>query len=199
MSACGELSAWPYFVREAVRRHALARAFWELRHQQVLGDVVAALQTRDIEPVLFKGTALAYGLYANPVWRERSDTDMIVAQKDWGRASDMLVSLGFRRNAGVSGEFVSYQDSYTKESEGGGRHTIDLHRRINNSELLCRLFRTRSCAPKPANCKRCAKGRGPPARACSTAGVPAPCDPQTQSLHHRPRPILWWRSPDLAL
>ncbi len=134
------LSAWPYAVREAVRQHTLARAVWELRHQQVLGDVVAALRTRDIEPVLFKGTALAYGLYANPVWRERSDTDMIVAEEDWGRASDTLVSLGFRRNAGASGEFVSYEDSYTKESEGGDRHTIDLHRRINNSELLSRLF-----------------------------------------------------------
>jgi hypothetical protein len=134
------LSAWPYAVREAVRQHALACAFWELRHQHVLGDVLTALRTRDIEPVLFKGTALAYGLYANPVWRERSDTDMIVAEQDWRRASDTLISLGFRRNAGVSGEFVSYQDSYTKESEGGGRHTIDLHRRINNSELLSRLF-----------------------------------------------------------
>ena len=151
------LSAWPYSVREAVRRHALARAFWELRHQQVLDEVVAALRTKDIEPMLFKGTALAYGLYANPVWRERGDTDMIVAQQDWGRASDTLVSLGFRRNAGVSGEFVSYQDSYTKESEGGGRHTIDLHRRINNSELLSRLFsyaelRAEACQ-LPALCK----------------------------------------------
>ena len=140
MSACGELSTWPYAVREAVRQHALARAVWELRHQQVLGDVLTALRTRDIEPVLFKGTALAYGLYANPVWRERSDTDMIVAEQDWGRASDTLISLGFRRNVGVSGEFVSYQHSYTKENDGGGRHIIDLHRRISNSELLSRLF-----------------------------------------------------------
>ena len=151
------LSAWPYPVREAVRRYALAGAGWELRHQQVLSDVVAVLRTSDIEPVLFKGTALAYSLYANPVWRERSDTDMIVAPHDWGRASDALISLGFRRNMGVSGEFVSYQDSYTKESGDGGQHTIDLHRRINNSELLSRLFsyeelRAEACQA-PALCK----------------------------------------------
>jgi hypothetical protein len=153
-----QLSTWPCSVRQAVRRHALAGAFWELRHQQILGDVLAALRTRDIEPVLFKGTALAYSLYENPVWRERSDTDMIVAQQDWRRASEALVSLDFRRNAGVSGEFVSYQDSYTKESEGGGEHTIDLHRRINNSELLSRLFsyeelRAEACQ-LPGLCKR---------------------------------------------
>jgi hypothetical protein len=150
-------SAWPHSVREAVRQHALAGAFWELRHQQILADVVAALRRSDIEPVLFKGTALAYGLYANPVWRERSDTDMIVAQQDWDRASDALVSLGFRQGAGVSGDFLSYQNSFTKESEGGGWHTIDLHRRINNSELLSRLFSYEElraeARPLPALCK----------------------------------------------
>jgi Uncharacterised nucleotidyltransferase len=105
----------------------------------VLTEAVAALREKNIEPVLFKGTALAYSLYPNPVWRSRGDTDMIVAPQDWGRASEALVALGFRRDTGVSGEFVSYQDSYTKEVDSG-RHTIDLHRRINNSELLSRLF-----------------------------------------------------------
>jgi hypothetical protein len=151
------LSAWPSSVREAVRGHALAQACWELRHQQVLGEVVPTLRTRDIEPVLFKGTALGYSVYANPIWRPRGDTDMIVAHQDWGHASETLVALGFRRNTGVSGEFVSYQDSYTKETEDGGQHTIDLHRRINNSELLSCLFsyaelRAEAC-PLPALCQ----------------------------------------------
>ncbi len=133
------LLTWPSSVRDAVRRHAFFQAFWELRHQQVLTEAVAALRAKNIEPILFKGTALAYSLYPNPVWRSRGDTDMIVAPQDWARASEALVALGFRRVTGVSGEFVSYQDSYTKEINSG-RHTIDLHRRINNSELLSRLF-----------------------------------------------------------
>ena len=106
---------------------------------------------------MFKGTALAYGVYANPVWRDRGDTDMIVTHQDWGRASETLVALGFRRNTGVSSEFVSYQDNYTKETQGGGQHTIDLHRRINNSELLSRLFSYSELQaeawPLPALCK----------------------------------------------
>jgi hypothetical protein len=82
---------------------------------------------------------------------------MIVAQQDWGHASETLVTLGFRRNTGISGEFVSYQGSFTKEIESGGQHTIDLHRRINNSQLLSRLFsyaelRTEAC-PLPALCE----------------------------------------------
>jgi len=133
------LATWPPSVRDVIRRHTLGRAVWELRHRQLLTEAVAALRAKNIEPVLFKGTALAYGLYPNPVWRSRGDTDMIVAPEDGSRASEALVALGFRRDTGVSGEFVSYQDSYTKEIDSG-RHTIDLHRRINNSELLARLF-----------------------------------------------------------
>jgi hypothetical protein len=99
-----QLSAWPSSVQEAVRRRALAQALWELRHQQVLGELIDALST-SIEPVMLKGTALAYGLYANPVWRARGDTDMIVAHQDYVRASETLLALGFRPNTGVSGEF----------------------------------------------------------------------------------------------
>ena len=129
------LVAWPASIRERIRRHSLAQAFWELRHQQVLGDVVAALSKKGIEPLLFKGTALAYGLYANPVWRARGDSDIIVPPGDARVTGELLQSLGFERDPSMS-----YQESYTLTTQDGGIHSIDLHRRINNSELLMRLF-----------------------------------------------------------
>jgi hypothetical protein len=134
------LPTWPTSVREAVRRHAIARAFWELRHQQILCGVLDALSKRSIEPLMFKGTALAYGLYPNPVWRARSDTDIIVSPNDACLAREVLKSLGFNRNQSVSGELISYEDCYTLTIKDGGVHSIDLHRRINNSELLGRIF-----------------------------------------------------------
>jgi hypothetical protein len=134
------LAAWPASIRERIRRHSIAQAFWELRHQQVLTDVVAAMSKKGIEPIFFKGTALAYGLYANPLWRARADSDIIVSPGDARVTGEVLQSLGFKRGQGVSGELISYQDSYALTVEGGGKHSIDLHRRINNSELLMRLF-----------------------------------------------------------
>src|SRR5262249_23081664 len=74
------LSAWPPSVRNALRTRALAQTCWELQHQQSLDDIVASLRRQGIEPVFFKGTALAYGLYTSPVWRDRGDTDMIVPE-----------------------------------------------------------------------------------------------------------------------
>src|SRR5262249_8171279 len=46
----------------------------------------------------------------------------------------------FERNANIPGELVSYQESWTLNSPEGSRHSIDLHRRINNSEVLSRLL-----------------------------------------------------------
>ena len=150
-----QLTSWPAGVREGVGARARAQTFWELRHQPLIAEVLARLGERGIEPVLFKGTALAYGLYRNPVWRARGDTDMIVAPHDWNTAAQALEALGFQRSAGVSGEFVSYQASFTRDI-GGGAHTIDLHRRINNSELLSRLFSydelRAGAVPLPALC-----------------------------------------------
>ena len=116
-----------------------------------------------IEPVFFKGTALAYGLYANPVWRDRGDTDMIVPQDASPRRRRADV-VGLSTQHAVSGEFVSYQDSYTKECKDGGRHTIDLHRRINNSELLSRLFSYAELRAEACALPRCARGRWPSAQ-----------------------------------
>lgn len=134
-----QISSWPGGVREQLNQRALAQAFWDLRHEQVIAEALAALIKKNIEPVLFKGTALAYGLYRNSLCRSRGDTDMIVASQDWSLASEILVGLGFQRAIGVSGELVSYQDCYIREF-GGDRHAIDLHRKINNSQFLSRLF-----------------------------------------------------------
>jgi Uncharacterised nucleotidyltransferase len=133
-------AGWPQTVLEAVRRVALAQAMWELRHQQVLTQLIAALRKSSIASILLKGTSLAYDLYPNPVWRARGDTDIIVPSHDVARCREVLLSQGFERNASIPGELVSYQENWTLKSPEGSRHSIDLHRRVNNSEVLSRLL-----------------------------------------------------------
>jgi hypothetical protein len=133
-------SDWPIAIRQELRRQATSGAMWELRHQQVLTRMLAVLAAIDVRPVLFKGTALAYSLYANPVLRSRSDTDLVVAPESVERVDAALKEHGFARDIAVSGDFVSYQACYTHEEDGGETHTLDLHWRINNSEVLARLF-----------------------------------------------------------
>src|SRR5262249_3727726 len=105
------LSAWPASVRNALRTQALAQTCWELQHQQSLNEVVASLRRERIDPVFFKGTALAYGLYASPVWRDRGDTDIIVPEVVSNRAAKVLISLGFRPDFAAGGDLGTYQQS----------------------------------------------------------------------------------------
>jgi hypothetical protein len=65
------LKEWPPAVRDWIRRHSIAQAFWEIRQKQIMTEVFAALSKKGVEALLFKGAALAYGLYSNPFWRAR--------------------------------------------------------------------------------------------------------------------------------
>lgn len=148
-------AAWPAAVLQALRHAAIGHAVWELRHQQLLARTLGELHGAGIEPVLIKGTPLAYSLYSSPLLRTRGDTDLVIAHNERQRVHDTLLALGYQRNTGVSGDFVSYQASYTSEADGGA-HTLDLHWKINNSQLLSQLFsydELRTAAePLPALC-----------------------------------------------
>lgn len=133
-------SEWPVAILQALRARALQQAMWELRHQEVLKQTLASLLALGVQPILVKGTALAYSLYADPALRTRGDTDLIIPLDATQRVHDALLSLGFERNQGVSGEVVSYQANYIMRTADGGTHALDLHWKISNSELLSRLF-----------------------------------------------------------
>ena len=148
-------SDWPAQVLRRLRANAIQLAMWELRHQQILAQTLGRLHGIGIQPVLIKGTALAYSLYPDPALRTRGDTDLIIPMDAKEQVHEALVSIGFERSVSVSGEFVSYQASYSQSSDGN-IHTLDLHWKINNSELLSRLFTyeelRRDAVPLPALC-----------------------------------------------
>jgi hypothetical protein len=130
---------WPLAVRQAVRELAVQAAMWELSHQQMLVRLLDGLAARGIRPLLLKGTALAYGLYANPACRVRADSDLLVAPTELEPCRAVLSALGFCR-APDRGEATTYQELWRIGGAGGVWHDIDLHRRPSNSELLSGLF-----------------------------------------------------------
>ncbi len=154
---CGaQFASWPSTIVNALRSDALAHAMWELSHQQVLSRLVAKLSEKNISPLFFKGTALAYDLYANPVWRSRCDTDLLVDHRDLDQFREIVSLLGFRRGQAIPGLLISYEESWTLHTQEGSVHALDVHRKINNSELLSRLFAydelLASARPLPALC-----------------------------------------------
>ena len=118
-------------LRESARRDAV----WELGHRRALLDALSSLAAAGVEPVLFKGTALAYSLYPNPVLRARGDTDLIVPQHERERVTAALQGCGFSPAVARP----SYQTGFARPSPEGSQ-LLDVHWQINNSEVLSRLF-----------------------------------------------------------
>lgn len=131
---------WPQTILPACHAGVLTQAMWELHHRALLQEVFSTLAAVGIRPVIFKGTALAYTLYRKGTLRSRSDTDFIIPPHARALVADTLIRLGFERQTGQTGNSVSYQASFARTESGGSVHLLDVHWRINNSELLSRLF-----------------------------------------------------------
>lgn len=129
---------WPQAVLEACRQQAIAHTMWEMRHQNLLTQVLEALSAAGTKPVLIKGTVLAYTLYPSPALRTRADSDLIIAPQDRFKVAEILKANGFAGQA-ASCEFLSYEASFTHD-EAGISHMLDLHWRIHYSQLQSRLF-----------------------------------------------------------
>ena len=107
------VGVWPTIVLEACRSAATGQAMWELRHLELLNRVLAQMAKAGVQPVLFKGTALAYGLYPEGVLRTRGDTDFIIPPESRAVVHKALKDISFELGSGVSGDHISYQSSYT--------------------------------------------------------------------------------------
>ena len=132
------LSDWPEEVRAALIDDARARAMWELRHAMLLREIIGALGMAGVEPVFIKGTALAYGYYAEPHLRTRADTDIVIPPEQRPLVHKQLERLGFKVDRSEAGRFASSQATFTLSTPGFGNHCIDLHWAINNSALIAR-------------------------------------------------------------
>lgn len=131
---------WPAAVRDALHRRAAAGAMWELHHQQALTEALHSLSHSGVQAILIKGTPLAYSHYADASLRPRGDTDLVIPPAMVVQACTALEAQGFRRENAVRGRFISYQSTFTKVDTAGFTHALDVHWRLNNSEVLSKLL-----------------------------------------------------------
>lgn len=147
-------TAWPNTILDACKDSAIGQAMWEMRHQQLLRQVVATLTNSGVRPIFFKGTALAYDLYSSPHLRTRGDTDIIIPLDAREKVGAALESLGFTCWFGAKGDLVSHTAICSREDAATGVHELDLHWRISNAQILSRLFSYEelrvAAAPLPA-------------------------------------------------
>ncbi len=139
---------WPTTIAVAIRDAAIARAMWELRHRQLLNELLAALAREQIIAILLKGTALAYDLYLSPATRTRGDSDILIKADDLAAARRVLRGVGFDLHGGndaVAGDYA-LQEVWTRSSDGGTAHHIDLHWQLLNAPALGTLLSFDECS-----------------------------------------------------
>ena len=134
------IESWPREILDACHEAALSGAMLELARRVENRQVIDALVAAGATPLVLKGAALAYRHYPNPALRPRGDTDFLIPPQCREAAASALAALGYAKDAGVEGEFVSYQATWTRETGNGIGHCLDVHWRINNSQMLARVL-----------------------------------------------------------
>lgn len=125
-------------VKEALRRHELLK---------VLAIAKDKLQ---LQPLFFKGTALAYTVYDKPWERERFDHDILLPMDQVEKFAALLLSLGYQEHIQLS---IFNERCFYKMDSFGLQHVWDVHWRISNRSLISDLFTydellDRSCETK---------------------------------------------------
>lgn len=113
------------------RRAALVAA--EIAARPAIDAALAALRGAGLDPLLFKGEALARSLYPEPGTRVRGDADVWVGPADFDLACRTLEGLGWQAVPAADGEWLQPERSFRAP---GGPARIDLHRRILSQPLL---------------------------------------------------------------
>lgn len=135
------LSHWPSSVIDIIYGEALAQVMWELRHKDVLVNLLKVFNDQDIRAIILKGTAIAYDLYAQPAVRQRGDTDILISECDLEKVQSILSRLGFVPNLSLDeANPFSMQENWDFNAVDGSYHIIDLHWSVMNAPHLDDLF-----------------------------------------------------------
>lgn len=112
----------------------------EALKQRALVELFEALDSAGLRCLLFKGTALAYSVYAQPWLRPRTDSDCFISHNDLPAFEQVFSNLGYEKLFALEGEYISYQSTFGKSLAGNAAINIDVHWRINNRQVLARAF-----------------------------------------------------------
>lgn len=133
------LQGAPAALLQRLREAVLAGSAWNLRDRELLLKLCRRLAEQGVDALFFKGVALAWSVYGNPVWRSRTDADLLIRESCVPKAEAVLAALGYEAIPETA-SIVYYQRDHLLTAPEGGQHRVDLHWRLNNSELLARLF-----------------------------------------------------------
>ncbi len=116
---------------EQIKADTVAQILWETQHIHAVAKITACLTESGIDHVIFKGTALAYSVYADPCARVRGDTDILVSPDMFETACTALESAGFTMSLSGVPRYLEHARTFQITSDHGIMHVFDLHHQIS--------------------------------------------------------------------
>ena len=102
--------------------------------------VLAHLHDAGVPALLVKGAQLEWTCYGQPHHRERSDTDVLVRERDLPVAATVLSAAGYAPALQPGGKVSIAQRAWLCTDIVGVEHAIDLHWRVSNVQLFRRAL-----------------------------------------------------------
>jgi hypothetical protein len=125
-------SCWPAELLAKLREASLRLAAAELLLEADLRSLLKSLTDIGVQPLLLKGTALAYSLYPEPWLRPRCDTDLLISASDREKTDRLLLRLGCTALHEAAADGINAQVSWSRRRQGVDCR-YDIHWRISNA------------------------------------------------------------------
>ncbi len=98
--------------------------------------VLERLHGSGVPALLVKGAHVEWTCYAHPHQRERSDTDLLIRDRDVAGAGAVLTRAGYEPAVQPGGKVAVAQRTWLRTDAAGVGHAIDLHWRLSNVQLF---------------------------------------------------------------
>lgn len=181
------LAALPTRLQTALSRQVHQHATMDALREPELRTVLAALDARGVQPLLMKGTPLAYTHYPSPDLRPRSDTDLLIDRGHTETVHQVMLDLGYTPSNAVSGELIMHQRLYTKADAHGVNHVYDMHWKVSNPVLFADLLTFGDLAPTAVP----VPALGPHARTLNPVDALILACIHRVAHHHNSRCLIW--------
>jgi hypothetical protein len=165
-------------------------------HNQVVVDEIVREELRavlkelghsGIAPLVFKGQALAYSHYPDPLFRPRVDTDVLIDPAEQQSMFTVLERLHYHRSPFVAGDFVMHQAPYLRTDARGVQHAIDVHWKISNPQVFAAALTTAELRSGSVNIP----ALGPSARAVAPVHALAIACIHRVAHHNHEERLIW--------
>ena len=165
------LTPWPEAVLSSLKAQAVGQLAWEMRHREVLGDLLGAFADGGVPALVLKGSAIAYDLYDRPEARARGDTDLLVETARLADARRILADQGFALGdvSASANDEIQLQELWSHASADAAAHHIDLHWQAMNFPALEGVLSMEDCMASAQRLPRLCNAAKAPDRATMLA------------------------------